>query len=270
MLYAYVVISAAAVPILDKFLPILRQSYSWWLVPVMFVGGIVALILLQVIISAVSFAVVNMEKPPKAPRYYRFIAKNIVSLLVPLVRLKIETENAEKLPDSGRFIIVCNHRHISDPVALLWAFPDSELTFLSKREVSDYPIVGKALHSIYGVFIDRDSMRDSAKAIVSAIKLIKDDRASVGIFPEGHRTIDGELLPFKSGAFKIAQKTKSPVVVCDIRGSEKIFNKFILKKHTIKIKLLDVITHEQYADMTADELCEKSRNIILEDLKSNT
>lgn len=261
----YAVISAALVPLLNNFFPILRESYSIWLVPVLFIGFFVALVLLHMAVFFTSIGLVSLKREVKAYKYFRFISNITLPMLFKILRVKIDVETTAELPQDKRVVLVCNHTHIFDPVILLLAFPDLELTFFAKQEIiKEMPIVAKFIHSLKGIFIDRENLRGGAKAIIEGIKLIKSDTASLGVFPEGHRTADGRLQEFKGGAFKAATKTGAPVVVCTVKGVTDIMKNFPLKKSKVNVSVLSVLSSE---DKTAEQLSETSRELMLSDLK---
>ena len=80
-----------------------------------------------------------------------------------------------------------------------------------------------------------------------------------GIFPEGTRAKDENLLPFKSGAFALAKKADAPITVIAIRGSEKAFS---FRFPRVTVTALDVIPVEDVRALTVDELAERARAMI--------
>ena len=110
------------------------------------------------------------------------------------------------------------------------------------------------MHRLECLPIDRENDREAAKTIVTAIKNIKDDKTSIGIFPEGYTSKTAELLPFRNGAFKIALKSGAPIAVCVIDNMKGIHKRLFIKKNVIPFKLIDVIDSERYKDMNTNEL----------------
>ncbi len=267
VIYVYTVIAVLFPLVLDKFTPVFRQSYSIWLVPLLFLGALLALIILNLAVFAVSVALVNLKKPPRAAGYYKFIAKVTVPLIFKIMRVKITVKGEDLLPQNTRFVMVCNHTHIFDPALFMAALPQAEFAFMGKKEIiKEMPFVAKFIHSQGGLFVDRENSRGSARAAVDAIRLLKGGKASLGIFPEGHRTKDGTLQPFKDGAFKIAMKAGVPTAVCTVRGATEILHNLPFKRSQTEIRVLRVITPPEYEGKTAAQISEISRNIMLEDL----
>ena len=90
---------------------------------------------------------------------------------------------------------------------------------------------------------------------------------SIAVFPEGYESLDCRLLPFRSGVFKIAQRTGVPIVVCTLQGSEHVIkNVKRLKPSKVQLHLVDVISPEEYAGKTTVEIAKTVRNLMLNDL----
>ena len=198
---------------------------------------------------------------------YRSIMNVYIEALVSLVLVRLHVTGLEKTPREGRFLLVCNHLFLADPGVLLHCFRKSQLAFITKKENYDLPFVGKFMHKILCQAVDRDNDRASLKAILKCIQLIKEDKVSIGVFPEGYTSKDGKLHPFRSGVFKIAQKTNVPIVVCTIQGTREIFkNLKRLKKTDVTMHLVDVIRPEDYAGKSTVEIADQVYAIMLSDL----
>ncbi len=239
-----------------------------WLLPVAFAGTFVGLLLLTGVLVLIMAAVVDMKKPQeKDSPVYRFVIMALISLLVPLLGIRIHEEGMEKAPKGGRFLLVCNHLHEIDPAILLRAFPKCTLAFISKREVDGMFLVGPFLHKILGQAVNRENDREALKTILRCIDLIKEDVASVAVFPEGYIKQDRLLRTFRHGVFKIAQRTKVPVVVCTLRNTQyAVKNAMKLKPTDIHLHLVGVIYPEQMQGMTTVDLGQMAYTMMVEDL----
>ncbi len=261
MFYFYLILSALLVPILNNFFEIFGESYSWWLVPVLFVGFFIGLILLHAIIFVLSFAFVKTDSSQdKGAKYYRFLAKITVPLILKLARVEINLsgKDPDTIPKDRRMLFVCNHQHDFDPVIMLGVFGDSEIGFIGKKEVyTNMPFIGKVMHKLYGLPIDRENNREGAKTIIKAIKILKDDKASICLFPEGYTNKGDDLLPFRNGAFKIAYKAEVPIVVCTLSGTRQIPKRMCRRKSVVDFNVTDVIYPEEFKDLTTAELGDK-------------
>ncbi|MBQ4119907.1 MAG: 1-acyl-sn-glycerol-3-phosphate acyltransferase [Clostridia bacterium] len=270
MVYVYLVISVALVPVLDNFLPILRQGYSWWLVPLLVIGSFLALAILHLLWFLLSFLFVSVKSnKEKGSRYYRFVLKNTLPLIVSLARVKINVTgmNLDEIPTDRKMMFVCNHQHDFDPVIIWSVFPENDIGFIGKKEIyKTMPFIAKVMHKLYGLPIDRENNREAAKTIIQAINYIKEDKASIAIFPEGYTSLQCKLLPFRNGAFKIALKPKVPIVVCVLNGTREIPKRMIWRGCTVDFKVLDVIYPEDYEGMNTNEIGEKIHNQMQEAL----
>lgn len=239
-----------------------------WLLPVGFVSTFIGLLLLTGLLLLVMAAAVDMKKQQeKDSPFYRFVIMALISLLVPLLGIRIHEEGMEKAPKEGRFLLVCNHLHEIDPAVLLRAFPKGTLAFISKREVDEMFLVGPFLHKILGQAVNRENDREALKTILRCIDLIKRDVASVAVFPEGYIKPDRLLRTFRHGVFKIALRTKVPVVVCTLRNTQyAVKNALQLKPTDIHLHLVGVIDPEQMQGMTTVDLSRLAYTMMAEDL----
>ena len=255
MLYIYLIISAAAIPLLNNFFDILKEPYSWWLVPLLFIGFFLCFLLIQFAAFFLMIVTTNLDKPARHTKLFRFLVKECVPVIVKLALVKIKTEGIEKLPKDGRMLFVCNHQHDFDPVVMINTFPDSDIAFIGKKEIyTTRPIIARAMHRLNSLPIDRENDREAAKTIVQAIKYIREDKVSMAVFPEGYCSKTCELLPFRNGCFKMATKTNVPIVVCVINNTRTLPKTIFRKPNQVVFKLLDVITPEQYEGMNTTEI----------------
>ncbi len=260
MLYLYVILSIALIPILNNFYDILLQSYSWWLVPLLVVGFFVALVVIHMAWVIISFLLLPLDSDPnKGQKYYRALIKATVSLLVPLTRTKINLSGMlpEDVPRDRKMMFVCNHQHDFDP-AIIWdTFPNNDIGFIGKKEIyTTMPLIAKVMNKLYGLPVDRENNREGAKTIIKAINLIKEDKASIAVFPEGYTSFQCELLPFRNGVFKIALKAKVPIVVCALSGTRQIPKNMFRRKTEVDFCICDILYPEDFENMNTNEIGE--------------
>ncbi len=269
MLYIYLILSAALIPILDNFFDILRQGYSWWLVPILFVGFTLIFIIVHLAVFVISILLIKKDsESERFCGYYRCLMKLTLPMIFKLSRVKITVTGEEKIPYDCRIMLVSNHINDIDPVIFITAFPDLELGFIAKKEVYDlFPFVAKMMRRLYCIPIDRENNREGIKAILKAIEYIKKDKASIGIFPEGYTSKDGNLQEFRNGAFKIATKSKCPIVVCTLTNSQKVFSNMFRRKTEVFLDVLDVITAEETSVLHTDKIGERVHNAMSENLE---
>ena len=255
MFYVYLVASAALIPMLDNFFEILRHSYSWWLVPLLFLCFFLGLVIIHILFTVIWILTIRTDRPVKKRPAFRKWINLTVPLLIKLVRVSVNASGVEKVPEDGRFLFVCNHQHDLDPVMMLSVFPDYDIGFIGKKEIyKTMPVIGKAMHGLCGLPIDRENNREAAKTVIEAVHILKEGKASIGLFPEGYTSKSCELLPLRNGSLKIATKAKAPIVVCVLNNTRSIPKRMFLHHTEIEFRVLSVITPEEYEGMNTNEL----------------
>lgn len=242
--------------LLSAFLICAASGLSWlWTLP-LFVLSYLLLLGIAVGFLWVCCRTVDMEKEQEEDsRFFRAIMYVYIEALISLVMVRLHTRGLEKTPKEGRFLLVCNHLFVADPGVLLHCFRKSQLAFITKKENLKLPLIAPIMHRILCQPIDRENDRSALKTILKCISLIKEDKVSIGVFPEGYTSKDGRLHPFRPGVFKIAQKTGVPIVVCTIQNTKMIFKNLAkLKKTDVKLHLVDVIMPEEYKGMSTVEI----------------
>ena len=239
-----------------------------YLLPLWFVAGFLGVAALATLFLIVLVKRVDMNVlPDEDSPFYRRVAKIYIQALKTVLRLKIRTQGMEQLPKSGRFLLVCNHTANTDPVILLHCFSDSQLAFISKRENDTMPFVGAFMRKLLCQPINRENDREALKTILRCVQLIKEDKVSIGVFPEGYESIDGKLRRFRSGVLKIAQKAKVPIVVCTLHNARPAMKRMLRGKSSqVELHLLRVLMPEEFEEITAVELGDRVYKMMAEDL----
>ena len=245
------------------------ESDTWyWMLPVSYVGGFFVALILFLAVVLVSGLLVDRDKPQeKDSKYYRFLIARVSEFAKLLLSAKVHTEGLEKMPQSGRFLLVCNHLAEVDPLLLMGCLHKTGITFVSKRENRDRFMIGQYMHKIRCPLMNRENDREALKTILHCIDMLKEDQASIGVFPEGYIRPDRKLHKLRSGVFKIAQRTNVPIVVCTLQNTQYIrFNYKKLKKTHVQLHLVEVIQPEQYEGMSTIELGTMIYEIMARDL----
>lgn len=241
---------------------------SWlWAVPLTFAGSFAGcLVLAFLFLWAVSSLGAGKEEQGDNPFYRRLIEVYIESICI-VLRMRLDTRGLEKIPENGRFLLVCNHLSLLDVLVLLLHFRGRELTFITKQENMDMFIIGKLMRRIQCLPLNRDNDREALKTILKAIAVVKEDKASMGLFPEGTRSLDGKLHHFRSGGFKIAQKCGVPIVVCTIQNTQHVFRNFLrLRSTPIPLHLVEVIGAEELKGITTVDIAARVHAAMASDL----
>lgn len=245
------------------------SGLGWlWILPLSFAAGFLALAAVVFLFLWIMCARVDLSKPQtKDSRFYRGLIYQCADVILPILQMRVHTRGLEKTPREGRFLLVCNHIHDLDPVTLLGFFRKSQLAFITKRENMSMFLVGKLMHKILCQPLNRENDREALKTIIKCVELIKEDMASVAVFPEGYTSRDGLFHHFRSGVFKIAQKTKVPIVVCTIQNTNKVFhNALRLKATDVHLHLVEVLQPDDYEGMTTVQIGERIHKRMADDL----
>ncbi len=140
-----------------------------------------------------------------------------------LCGLKLIVKGLEYIPKSGPVIIVCNHQSILDILIHQMTCP-RQITFIFKRELFKVPLLGHAMKIQQHIPVDRQNRKTAIETLTSLEPPLSRGLLMV-FFAEGTRTSDGQLQPFKRGAFQLAVRTGATVVPCLIEGAFQILPK---------------------------------------------
>ncbi len=171
----------------------------------------------------------------------------------------------EKLPKERPIILISNHQSMFDIPPIIWGFRDHHPKFISKIELGKgVPSVSYNLRHGGSVLIDRNKWRHSVKEIEKLGRYIEQNNYAVSIFPEGTRTTDGTMKPFKSaGVHALLKAAPSAVVVpLVIEGSYELLKKGVYPMSFgvhIRYTVLDPI---EPGATSAEELVMKTENLI--------
>lgn len=138
-------------------------------------------------------------------------------------RVHVRVEGLEKINGKGPFIFMSNHQGSYDIFALLGYLP-FHFKWLAKKELFSIPFFGWTMSAAGYISLDRQGTRETVEAMNQAAQKIREGM-SVVIFPEGSRSPDGAIQPFKKGGFTLAMKSKVPIVPISIAGSREIMPK---------------------------------------------
>lgn len=153
---------------------------------------------------------------------YRFVFRVFGPLIVfPLMKLfnRIEVGGLDRIPAQGPAVIIANHSSMWDP-AILFCLIRRQAYFMAKSELFINPVLGFILRHICVFPVKRDSIDRAALRKASEVL---DSGCLLVIFPEGHRSKSGDLLPFKPGAAYFAHRAGVPVIPILLENTMKLF-----------------------------------------------
>jgi 1-acyl-sn-glycerol-3-phosphate acyltransferase len=188
----------------------------------------------------------------------------LFSRAIPLWRLKVE--GRRKAKPGKAYVIISNHQSILD--ILILNSLSYRYKWISKIENYRVPIIGWYLRMAKYITIDRGNKESRAEMIDTSARTLR-KKISIMIFPEGTRSVDREIAPFKIGAFELALMTDKPVLPVIIDGTGGILPKHGLifsSGHHIKIRVLDPVYPGLFGTANPEELAEKFRKIMISEL----
>ncbi len=164
---------------------------------------------------------------------------------------KVNIVGLENLPKDQTILFVSNHESNFD-IPLLLGSIDIPKGFIAKKELAKWPLINTWMKYINCIFMDRDNLRKSAESIVEGINLLKSGYSMV-VFPSGTRSKGKSIDAFKGGSFKLATKSKCPIVPLTINGTYKLLEE---NNNRIKSANVELVIHPTiYVDsLTKDEL----------------
>ncbi|OCC16431.1 1-acyl-sn-glycerol-3-phosphate acyltransferase [Dissulfuribacter thermophilus] len=159
----------------------------------------------------------------KGPDVLHNLGRLWSKIIFKAARSKIDVRGQEHIPHGTPVVFASNHQSQFDIPALYLAIP-IQFRFVVKKELFKIPLFGLAMKRAGYVPIDRTGGKKAVKSLRAAVRRIKSG-TSVVVFPEGTRSPDGKLLPFKTGALLVALKSGVPIVPIGIKGTHKILPK---------------------------------------------
>ncbi len=180
---------------------------------------------------------------------------------------KVKVIGQENIPKEGAVLFVGNHQSNFD-IPILLGFVDYPKGFIAKIELLKVPILSTWMQYMKCIFIDRRDIRQSLRAINQGVNYLKDGYSLV-IFPEGTRSVNGELGDFKPGSLKLAIKAGVPIIPITIKDSFKLMDKsnFSIKPAAVEVIISKpfYVKHTQVKE--TKEMTDEVKRIIKENLK---
>ena len=202
-----------------------------------------ALLLMYLLFLGVCCLLVNPEKEydMNSP-FYRFLLDSATAVAMKLLRIRVHVSGMERIPKDTKVLFVSNHRSNFDPIVTWYALKKWKIAFVSKPSNFKIPFFGRIIRKCCFMPIDRENPRKAILTINRAAKLLRKQEVSIGIYPEGTRSQNGQLLPFHNGVFKIAQKAECPIVVLCVTGTEKIAKRTPFRRTDVYLDVLEVFS----------------------------
>jgi len=216
-------------------------------------------VIATLVLGFFAFITYPFDRKGKVVHYYARLWGKVALLAN---RVKVRIEGMEYLKGKGPYIFMSNHQGSYDIFVLLSCLP-FQFKWLAKKELFSIPFFGWTMAAAGYIPIDREGSRKTVKAMDEAAQKIRDGM-SVVIFPEGSRSPDGSIQPFKKGGFTLAIKSKVPIIPIAIAGSREIMPKDRLTAASgeIRMRMGDPIETQNYSLKDRKFLMEKVNETI--------
>lgn len=231
------------------------------------VGGNLFIVLGSVVFG--TLAILGSWLPPRG-RWVFLMARMWSKGLLACSGLRLEASSQGVLDGSRSYVFMPNHQSLYDIPALIASLPVPAF-FLAKRSLFHIPIFGWALKAGGFISIDRNDRSKAKEAFRRAVESLQEGRSTV-IFPEGTRSLDGNLLPFERGGFLMALKSCSAITPVGIQGTLEVRRRdsWRVAPGTIKIRYGHPVDTGGFSIRTREALADKVRSEIVQlaDLES--
>lgn len=227
-----------------------------------------AIVLATALFSLLSFAVSFFDN---TGRMQARVARSWAQTLLLVSGVRVRVEGLEQIDPAGSYVFISNHLSYMDtPVAL--AHIPVQFRFLAKRGLFQIPGLGSHLSRAGHIPVPREDPRAAVKTMQLAAETIQQKKISLLIFPEGGRSHDGVLRPFKEGGAYIAIRAGVPVVPLVMLGTREIlpFGAGIVKSGAVRLRILKPICTSRLSLKDRGALTEQLRALILNELTPDT
>ena len=182
------------------------------------------------------------------------------NVLFKLSGIKVEIEGKENIPDHKKFVLIANHQSFLD-INVIW--PSITMTsFIAKAELWKIPVFGWVLTKIGCIPVHRNPRKNLGMG--ATVKKRLEDNVTISVFPEGHRSNDGHMLPFQNGIFRMAKENEFPLLPVTIVDSGKRLSKtkWAQTPGVVKIVVHPLQTPESFRDKSVAQLRDEMHNMI--------
>ena len=190
-----------------------------------------------------------------------------------LMFLPVSIDGTEHIQPNQSYVFVSNHQSMYD-VWLIYGWLPVVFKWLMKAEIRRIPFVGTACKAAGHIFVDRRKAKASIESLKEIEKQLSNGVCTV-IFPEGTRTLDGEVGRFKRGAFQIALELGLPVIPLSLTGCYEVMPKgqWYVTHHPVHMHIGEPIELTQFKDaegnIDGNAAIEAVRNAVIEGMREN-
>ena len=227
---------------------------------------LVYVVLATIVMATVVIIVALFSRNGNAPH---LVARAWARSILFVSGIHVHVNGLENLNVDGSCILMPNHQSNFDIPVLLGCLP-IQFRWLAKAELFKIPIFGRGMRGCGYISIDRSNRKSAFQSLAEAAAKIRNG-VSVLIFPEGTRSWDGRILPFKKGGFVLSVDAGVPIVPIVIFNTWSIMPKGRLRIRTqsVQMDILAPIPTSGYTRKTKDDLMDSVRNTICNAFEEN-
>lgn len=188
--------------------------------------------------------------------------KSLMRFMLRIIGIKVSVTGVENINPDKTYLFMANHISIFDIPVLSGYVPQPVRGIEADRQFK-WPLYGFAIRRLGNIPINRKNVHSAIKSIGKAIQRLKEKR-SIIVLPEGHRTLDGNLKPFKKLPFHLAKRSESAIIPMGLSGlfSLKRKGSWIIKPGPVRINFGKPIPVEMIRSKSVEELRDYTKKAI--------
>ena len=216
-------------------------------------------VLLTFVFASAAIVAALFSKTGNAPH---IVGRQWARLILTISGIDVDVKGTSYIDNSGSSIVMVNHQSNFD-IPVLLAYLPMQFRWLAKAELFRIPVFGQAMRGCGYISIDRSDRESAFKSLAEAAATIKSG-TSVLVFPEGTRSLDGKIKPFKKGPFVLAVDAGVPILPVIINGTWSIMpkNRLTIKPRQVTLDILPPFETLGFDRATKDQLMDKTRNLL--------
>lgn len=244
------------------------HGYLYWSPFLLLIAGYILGLALVWLSLSIFCQIYSKKKTYNKPsKVANFLLRHCVGYINIHARVKLKVIQNEPWPKE-RFLLVCNHLSRFDPMIVIHKYGKLGMAFITKPSNFKIPIGGHFMKAGCYMAIEREDKLKSLEVMKEASRLIEENLASIGVYPEGKRMeVEDHVGEFHEGVFAIAMKANAPIVVTSIIGSENIAKNFPWKRTKVKYQILKVIYPSEYQGKTTKAVSDYARQLMKDSLE---
>ncbi|HUN54415.1 MAG TPA: lysophospholipid acyltransferase family protein [Smithella sp.] len=227
------------------------QPYKWLF--------ILPLLLATTFVFGICAMITSLLLTPRAGGIFAVMWARVNSFFTPMA---VNVNGAKNIKPGTSYVIISNHQSMYD-IYVLYGWLGVDFKWVMKKELERVPVLGLACRILGHIYIDRSNPQGAVETIRAAKTKIVNG-TSVLFFPEGTRSDDGALRPFKKGAFKMALDLGIPILPVTINGTRNVLPKktLDLMPGGATMTIHQPISVADYREENINELMERARLVI--------